>query len=87
MSGKIREVVHSDKGRIISLLVNTDVYIEMDPRFEKQIGALLKRGASIEVSGDERIKKEGEVYSKDYRIITPQQISIDGKVYRLNQLP
>lgn len=87
VSGKIKEVVRSDRGRIISLLINSDVYIEMDPRFEKQIGALLKRGASIEVSGDERIKKEGEIYSKDCRIITPNQITIAGKVYLLNQLP
>lgn len=87
VSGKIKEVTRSDKGRIISLVVNNDSYIEMDPRFEKQLGSLLKRGVAIEVSGEERIKKDGEIYSKDYRIITPQQITLEGKVYLLNQLP
>lgn len=87
VSGKIKEIVRSNRGRIISLLMNSDCYVEMDSRFEKQIGSLLKRGVSIEIRGDERIKKEGEVYSKNYRIIMPQQISIDGKVYTLNQLP
>lgn len=85
--GKIKEVNRSDKGRILSLIIHNDCYIEIDPRFEKQIGQFLKRGITIEVRGEERIKKEGEIYSKNYRIITPQQISLDGKVYLLNQLP
>jgi hypothetical protein len=54
---------------------------------EKQLGNFFKKGELVEVSGDERIKAQGEVYSKDYRIITPRSLVIDGKNFLLGQQP
>lgn len=85
--GKIKDFVKTDKGRIIGLIVDHKFFVEIDPRLEKQIGTLLKRGLTVAVDGSERIKKSGEVYSKDYRIVTPGKITIIGKTYSINPLP
>jgi hypothetical protein len=87
LEGKIKEIVKSDRGSIINFIVDNGFYIEFDSRFEKQIGPLLKRGLSIKISGEERIKRNGEVYKKDYRIVSPYKIEIGDKTYLLNQLP
>lgn len=87
LEGKIKEIVRSDKGSIINFIVDNEFYIEFDARFEKQIGSLLKRGLPIKISGEERIKKSGEVYKKNYRIVSPYKIEIGDKTYLLNQLP
>lgn len=83
--GKVKELTRSDKGRLLGVIVDNTYFFEIDPRFEQQIGDKIRRGIPIAISGSERIKKEGEVYSKDYRIVTPDRITIDGKVYLLNQ--
>lgn len=85
--GKIKDFVKTDKGRIIGVIVDHKFFVEIDPRLEKQIGALLKRGLTVAVDGSERIKKLGEVYSKDYRIVTPGKITIIGKTYSINPQP
>ena len=87
LEGKIKEIVRSDRGNIINFIVDNEFYIEFDARFEKQIGSLLKRGLPIKISGEERIKKSGEVYKKSYRIVSPYKIEIGDKTYLLNQLP
>ncbi len=87
LEGKIKEIVRSNKGSIINFIVDNEFYIEFDTRFEKQIGSLLKRGLPIKISGEERIKKNGEVYKKNYRIVSPYKIEIGDKTYLLNQLP
>ncbi|GCC52222.1 hypothetical protein SanaruYs_24580 [Chryseotalea sanaruensis] len=87
LEGKIKEIVRSDRGSIINFIVDNEFYIEFDSRFEKQIGSLLKRGLPIKISGEERIKKNGEVYKKNYRIVSPYKIEIGDKTYLLNQLP
>jgi hypothetical protein len=87
LEGKIKEIVKSDRGSIINFIVDNEFYIEFDSRFEKQISSLLKRGLPIKISGEERIKKSGEVYKKNYRIVSPYKIEIGDKTYLLNQLP
>ncbi len=86
-TGKITSLDKDDSGRIMSIIVDDEFYIEIDNRFEKQIGVLLKRGETLSVTGLERVKKAGEIYKEDFRIITPQQITIGGKVYLLQQQP
>lgn len=85
VEGEITKVNRNDKGRIISLLVSKDCFIEIDPQMATQLGNLLKKGTTLKVSGEERIKKEGEIYEKDYRIITPKRIAADQKEFIVNQ--
>lgn len=87
LEGKIKEIVKTEKGNIINFIVDNEFYIEFDSRFEKQIGALLKRGLPVKISGEERIKRSGEVYKKNYRIVSPYKIEVGDKTYLLNQLP
>ncbi len=87
VEGKITAINKSDKGKILSVILSNECYIEVDYNMEKQLAAYLKRGNTIKVSGQERIKKEGEIYSKDYRIITPTEITIADKAFLINQLP
>jgi hypothetical protein len=85
IEGEITKVNRNDKGRIISLLVSKDCFIEVDLQMASQLGNLLKKGTILKVSGEERVKKEGEIYEKDYRIITPKRISADQKEFIVNQ--
>lgn len=86
LEGKITALNRSGKGNVISFIVGTDCYIEVDHNMEKQLSSYLKKGNVIKVSGQERIKHEGEIYAKDYRIVTPREITVDGKVFLLNIL-
>jgi hypothetical protein len=47
----------------------------------QQLGYLFKKGKPVVIAGKERIKKMGEIYNKNYRIITPEKILIDGKTF------
>lgn len=87
IKGKVTNVNRSDKGRVLSIIIGNDCYVEVDHVMEKQLGNFFKKGQLMEISGDERIKAKGEIYSKDYRIITPKSITIDGKNFLLGQQP
>lgn len=87
VEGKIREIIKSSNGHIINFIVDNQFYIEFDSRFEKQIGSLLRKGLEVKIYGDLRIKKDGEVYKKNYQIVSPYKIEIGDKTYLLNQLP
>lgn len=87
LSGKVTRVNKSDTGRTIGLILDERVFIEVDINTARQMGELLKKGRSLEVVGDERVKKEGEIYSKDYRIVVPHKITVDGKVFLINTRP
>jgi hypothetical protein len=87
IKGRITKVNKSDQGRIISLIIENDCYVEVDHTMEKQLGNFFRKGQVVEVSGDERIKEAGEIYSKDYRIIMPRALVIDGKNFLLGQQP
>jgi hypothetical protein len=87
LEGKVKDFVKTNKGRVLGLIVDHQFFVEIDPRLEKQIGPLLKKGLAVAVEGNERIKKSGEIYSKDYRIVTPDRVTIDGKTFSINPLP
>ena len=85
VEGVITKVNRTDKGRIMSLILGKDCYIEIDPQMAAQLGDLLKKGTALKVSGEERVKKEGEIYEKEFRIITPKRIVAEQKEFILNQ--
>jgi hypothetical protein len=85
LDGKITQVNRSDRGHIISLVVANDCYVEVDPRMATQLKDYLNKGKSIKISGLERIKKDGEIYERNYRIITPQKVEVNGKEFILNK--
>lgn len=87
IEGKISTINRSAKGKIMSVILGNDYYIEVDYNVEKQLTGYLKRGNMIKVNGQERVRHEGEIYSKNYRIITPAEITIADKVFLLNALP
>jgi hypothetical protein len=79
--GKIMRVNTTEKGTIISLIVGPDYYVEVEPLMAKQLMYQFKRGTELKIIGQERIKKKGEIYQKEYRIITPVKIIINGKEF------
>jgi hypothetical protein len=85
VEGVITKVNRTDKGRIMSLILGKDCYIEIDPQMASQLGDLLKKGTALKVSGEERVKKEGEIYEKEFRIITPKRIVAGQKEFIINQ--
>jgi hypothetical protein len=87
LKGKITQVNKLPSGKIYSVIIDNQAFIDIDHATQKQLGALFRKGKVLEVSGKERIKAQGEVYKEDYRIITPDKITIDGKVFQINQLP
>jgi hypothetical protein len=83
LSGVITQVNRTDKGKIMSVIVAKSTYVEIDQNIEQQLGPLLRKGKAITVKGEERIKEKGEIYQKDYRIIIPTNIVIEGKEFLL----
>lgn len=83
--GKVTQVNRSDRGNILSLIVGNDCYVEVDNRMAAQLKEYLSKGKTIKISGLERVKKEGEVYERNYRIITPQKVEVNGKEFILNK--
>lgn len=81
ITGKITKVSKSEKGNVLSFVVGADSFIEIDALMAQQLGHNFTKGTEITVHGKERIKKEGEIYQKDYRIITPEKIVINGKEF------
>lgn len=84
IKGKISRTIKSDRGRVIGLILGSDFFIDVNFNLENQLAEFLSKGTEIKVEGDERIKKEGEIYSKDYRIITPKKVTVNGKLYLVN---
>ena len=85
LDGKITQVNRSDQGHIISLILANDCYVEVDARMATQLKNYLNKGKTIKISGLERIKKDGEIYERNYRIITPQKVEVNGKEFILNK--
>lgn len=81
--GKITRVNTTEKGSIISVIVGSDYYVEIDALLSKQLAFQLRKGTELKIAGKERVKKEGEIYQKEYRIITPEKIVINGKEFSL----
>jgi|GEM_PF-1809759 len=83
--GKISEVRRTEIGIIYSIFVGKEFYIEMPAQAESQIRSYLVTGRKIWVSGNERIRKSGEIYGKDVRLVTPARVRIDGREFIINQ--
>ncbi|MBS1506244.1 MAG: hypothetical protein JSS79_06325 [Bacteroidetes bacterium] len=81
IEGKITRINKSEKGNVMNIIVDTKYYVEIDAMMAQQLGYLFKKGKSVIIAGKERIKKVGEIYNKNYQIITPEKISIDGKTF------
>jgi hypothetical protein len=82
-TGKITKVNFSEKRRILAVIVDDKFLIEIDHRTEVQLRSLLKAGTSIAFGGDQRIKKEGEVYQFNYEIVNPKKLILDGREFLL----
>jgi hypothetical protein len=83
VNGKITRINVSDKGNIISIIVASDYYVEIDAMMAQQLGYFFQKGKEVSIQGKERIKKEGEIYQKDYHLITPEKVIVDGKTFLL----
>ncbi len=87
VQGKVTDIINAGSGRVTGLIIDNKIYVDVDPTVARQLGGLLKRGKQFEITGDERIKKDGELYSKDYRIVAPREIKADDKVFLINTRP
>lgn len=85
IEGKITQVNRADRGYIVNLIIGNDCYVEVEPRVASQLGSYLNRGKTIKITGLERVKIDGEIYEREYRIITPQKVEINGKEFILNK--
>ncbi len=83
ISGTLTRINRTSKGKIMSVMVGNEVYVEVDMSTAQELGQFIKKGKKVVITGDERIKKEGEIYQKNFRIITPRTIRVDGKEFLL----
>jgi hypothetical protein len=81
--GVITKLNLSAKQKIVSLVVDERYLLEIDTKTESQLKAYLKKGKSIGFEGDQRIKKEGEVYQFDYQIVSPKKLTLEGREFLL----
>lgn len=79
--GKITKINKTKKGSVESLIVGADFYVEIDAILAQQLGHMFQKGKLIKIVGKERVKKIGEIYSKDYRLVRPLKIVIDEKTF------
>jgi hypothetical protein len=79
--GKITGLNLNEKGKLIGLVMNNQVYVDIDNTAELLVGKLLRRGIQIRVTGDERVKKDGEIYRDPFRIVSPRAFVIGGKTF------
>jgi len=83
IDGKITKINTSERGNVLSVIVASEYYIEIDAMMAQQLGYFFQKGKEVSISGKERIRKEGEIYQKDYRIVTPEKVVVDGKTFLL----
>lgn len=83
VTGKITKVNKTENGKLTGIMVGLECFVEVHDLVALQLGLSLKKGEEITVIGKERIKIEGEIYQRDYRIITPEKIVISGKEFSL----
>ncbi len=79
--GKITALNVNDNGKLIGLVMNNQIYVDIDNMSELLVGKLLRRGIQIQVTGDERVKKDGEIYRDPFRIVSPRTFVIGGKTF------
>jgi len=83
--GKITGISKSVKGSIESIVVASEFYVELDAMMAQQFGHKLEKGKKITIHGQERVKKIGEIYNKNYRIVSPKSITFDGTTFSAYQ--
>jgi hypothetical protein len=83
--GKITSISKTPKGTIESIVVASEFYIELNPMMAQQFGHKLEKGKKIIIEGQERVKKIGEIYNKNYRIVSPKSITFDGTTFSAYQ--
>ena len=83
-SGKVTKIEKTDKGTMMSMIIGPDYYIELSGLLANQLRELISKGREITVEGREMIKLEGELYRKNYRIIMPKKLIIEGKEFLTN---
>lgn len=76
--GTITNVLFDKKGRILSIILNNQMLIESNEKIQNQLTSVLKKGSTIKVDGQERVKKEGEVYQNNYSVMVPKKIVANG---------
>ncbi len=76
--GQIKNLILDRKGRLISIHLHNEILIEVNEKIQSQLRNILKKGKQIEVQGNERIKKEGEVYENNQAVMVPKKLVIDG---------
>lgn len=85
VEGKITYLERTAKGNVASIVVNSEYYIEIDAMMSQQIGSIFRKGLMISIIGKERIRLPGEIYKKDYKIVVPEKVVVDGKTFSLYQ--
>ncbi|MBI3218058.1 MAG: hypothetical protein HYZ44_00950 [Bacteroidetes bacterium] len=83
--GQIKNLVLDKKGKLLSIRLNNEVLIEANEKIQQQLRNLLKKGKQIEVQGNERIKKDGEVYENNQAVMVPKKLVIDGVEFLVDQ--
>lgn len=81
VSGKITRINLTPKGNVSSLIIDSDYYVEIDAMMAQQLSLHFQKGKQITISGKQRIRKEGEIYQKNYHIVVPERLTIDGKTF------
>lgn len=81
--GKIRKVIKDGRNNL-SVILTDDALMESTVKIN-QLRHLIKKGTEVEIKGEQRIKRPGELYEKDYKIIIPKSMIINGKEYLLQQ--
>lgn len=76
--GQIKNLIMDRRGKLVSIHLNNQILIEANEKIQQQLRDRLKKGKQIEVHGNERIKKEGEVYENNQSVIVPKKLIIDG---------
>ncbi len=83
--GKITSLERTPKGNVASIIVDSEYYVEIDAMMAQQIGYVFRKGLLISIIGKERIKDPGEIYKKNYKIVVPEKVVVDGKTFSLFQ--
>lgn len=85
--GKISQITHTDTGMITGIVLDERTFVEIDANTARQLENLLRKGTTVEISGGQRVKKTGEIYSEEYEILAAYQITIDGRVFLITMRP
>ncbi len=76
--GKITSIIKTKKGDVECLIVGSEFYVEINPMMAQLLEDKFQKGKKVIVEGLDRVKKVGEIYNENYRIITPEKITLDG---------